>query len=339
MQSLHPQLPRPRFAAWACVISLLATLSVSNAQAEPSDLPPQFAYNYGETDTPRSGAMGGALRALGGDVNAIFLNPGAMGVTRAYHIQALGQFTPEAGRQLYGGAIVDSTRRLSGGLAVIGGFEDPDGIDRSQVDVRAALAFALSNSFQVGLAGRYLSLDQEGLGPLGKSRASGGLYDQEDQPDGRDALVNTLTFDAGAVIRATDELHIGIVGQSLSYPNNGLLPTVAGGGIGYGTEDFGVEVDAVADFNSWSEVSPRVMAGGELLIANSFPIRAGYRFDLLAGSGLPASHQMSAGLGYIDPRFSVEASLRRTLAGPSATMIIVGVAFHLESFGLPIEQY
>jgi opacity protein-like surface antigen len=332
---------RPRLAALACVLSLLATTAVTSAQDENplTELPPQLAYNYGETDTPRSGGMAGALRAMGGDVNAIFLNPGAMGVSRVYHIQALGQFTPEAGRQLYGGAVVDSTRRLSGGLAVVGGFQDPDGIDRSHVDVRAALAFALSNRFHLGLAGRYLSLDQEGLGPLGHSRASGGLYDEEDQPDGRDALVNTLTFDAGAVIRATDELHIGLVGQSLSYPNNGLLPTVAGGGIGYGNGDFSIEVDALADFNSWTEPSPRVMAGGELLIADAFPIRAGYRFDLMAGSGLTSSHQASGGLGYVDPRFSVEASVRRTLVGPSATMIMVGVAFHLESFGLPIEPY
>ena len=44
----------------------------------------------------------------------------------------------------------------------------------------------------------------EGLGPLGNSRVSGGLYDPDDLPDGRDALVNTLSFDAGITIRATD---------------------------------------------------------------------------------------------------------------------------------------
>ena len=86
--------------------------------------------------------MGGALRALGSDINGIYLNPANMGIQRVYHIAAVGQWTPEAARQLYGGAIVDSTRRLAGGLSVIGGFQDPDGIDRSHIDVRIAFAFA-----------------------------------------------------------------------------------------------------------------------------------------------------------------------------------------------------
>jgi len=322
------------FATAACCL-VMAT----PAHAEPSELPAQFAYNYGETDTARSGGMGGALRALGGGVSSLFLNPANMGIQRVYHIEAIGQWTPEAARQMYGGAIVDSTRRLSGGLSVIGGFQDPDGIDRSSIDVRLNLAFALSDAFHLGIGGRYLSLDQEGLGPLGNSRASGGLYDPEDLPDGRESLVNAVTFDAGMTIRATDELHIGFSGTNLTYPNNGLLPTTVGGGIGYGTREFSIEVDGIADLNSWVEVSPRVMAGGEYLIANSFPIRLGYRFDLLAGSGLKSSHQVSGGLGYVDPRFSVEASVRRTVAGPSATMIIAGVAFHLESLGLPIQDF
>jgi hypothetical protein len=272
-------------------------------------------------------------------VNGLYLNPANMGIQRVYHIMALGQWTPEAARQMYGGAIVDSTRRLSGGLSVIGGFQDPDGIDRSNIDVRMGLAFAISDGFHLGIVGRYMSLDQEGIGPLGNSRASGGLFDVDDQPDGREALVNSLTFDAGFTIKATDALHLGISGTNLTYPNNGILPTTVGGGIGYGDGDFSIEVDGVADFNSWPEISPRIMAGGEFLVADSVPLRAGYRFDLLAGSGLDSSHQLSAGAGYVDTRFGIEAGVRRTLVGPSATIITVSLALHLESLGLPIQDY
>ncbi len=301
--------------------------------------PPQFGFNYGETDTPRSGAMGGALRALGSANTAHYLNPANMGITRLYHIQALTQFTPEAGRHLYGGAIVDSTRRFSGGVSFIGGFQDTEGIDRSYLDARISLAFAVSDRFHIGLGGRYMSLDQEGFGPLGNSRVSGGLLDPEDPPLGRDALVNTVTFDAGVTIKATDELHIAVSGQNLSYPNNGILPTMVGGGIGYGTKDFSIEVDGVADFSSWEKISPRVMAGGEYLAGNRFPIRLGYRFDPLAGSLLKPSHQISGGFGYIDSNFAVEAGVRRTVSGPAATTILVGVTVHLESFGVPIQDY
>jgi opacity protein-like surface antigen len=99
--------------------------------------------------------------------------------------------------------------------------------------------------------------------------------------------------------------------------------------VGYGTEDFSVEVDGLADFNSWLDISGRVMAGGEYLIADHFPVRLGYRFDQGA-----MSHAVAGGFGYLDPRFSVEASVRRTLVGPSATTIMVGLAYFLESSGL-----
>lgn len=310
-------------------IILVGGLSVRFAQAEPTDLPASYAYNYGEQETPRTGAMAGATRALGNATSAVLQNPAGMSSSRVYHIEALGQFTPEAARQVYGGGIVDSTRRLAGALALFGGFIDPDGFDRSFIDLRLALSFLLSEEFSFGMAGRYLNLDQEGFGPLGDSRASGGLMDPDDAPDGRDALVNTVTFDAGVVLRATDELHFGILGQNLAYADHGLLPTTVGGGVGYGTEDFSVEVDGLADFNSWLEVSGRVMAGGEYLAGDHFPLRLGYRFDQGA-----MSHELSGGFGYIDRRFSVEASVRRTLAGPSATMIHVGLAYFLESSGL-----
>jgi hypothetical protein len=313
----------------------------ADAHADPSELPPSFAYNYGETDTPRAAGMAGAVRALGASTTAPYFNPANLGLTRAYHIHPFVQITPEALRHLYGGAIIDSTRRFSGGVSFIGGFQDADGIDRSHIDARIPLAFAISDSFHIGLGGRYMMLDQEGDGPLGDSRVSGGLKDNpaDSGDDGRSALVHTVTFDAGFTIRATKELHIGIVGQNLSYPNHSLLPTTVGGGIGYGSEDFSIEVDGVADFNSYEDPTPRVMGGGEYLIADRFPIRAGYRFELMNGSGFDQSHQLSAGLGYLDPRFGVEAGVRRTLVGPSATIISVGFAIYLESFGIPIQDF
>jgi len=310
-------------------------LLTSNALAEPSELPPAFAYNYGETETAKSAAMAGAVHAVGNGTTAPFANPATMAATQVYHIEALGQFTPEAGRQLYGGAIVDSTRRLAGGVSVVGGFQDPDGIDRSSIDVRAALSFAISKRFAIGMTGRYLNLEQEGLGPLGQSRASGGLLDPDDEPSGRNPLINSISFDAGVLLRPIDELYIGAFGQNLTYPDNGILPTLVGGGIGFAADIFTVGVDALADLNSWGTETPRVMVGGSVLLAESFPIRAGYRYDDGA-----ESHQVGAGLGYQDPRFAITAGVRRTVVGPSATNIVIGVALFLDSTGLvPVEPY
>jgi hypothetical protein len=310
----------------------LAVLSPARrAAADPTPLTPQIAYAYGENETPRAAGMGGALRALGNGTSALFLNPAAMVETRVYHIEALAQVSPEARRQVYGGAVVDSvTGRLAGGIAVVGGFVDPDGFDRSYIDARIGLAYPITDRLFVGLSGKYAKITQDGTlrtGGLGASRASGGLVDPEG--GGRLALVDEITFDAAVTVKATDSIHIAAVGQNLTYPAHGLLPTTLGGGIGFGTSDFSVEGDALADFSSYSETTARLMIGGEYLAGNHFPLRLGYRYDQGA-----KMHALAAGVGYVGTEIAVEAGVRRTLSDPGATTIVIGISYHLEASGL-----
>jgi hypothetical protein len=326
-------LPRiVRLSVWVLSAFSLLLARTALAQDEASTLvegtePTQFAFNYGETETPRAAALGGAQRAAGNGASGLFMNPANMVQTRVYHIEALGQITPEYGRQVYGGSIVDSvTGRLAGGLSIFGGFLDPDGIDRSWLDIRLALAYPISDRFYVGLGGRYMKVTQDGLGVLGDSRASGGLRDPE---GGRFAFVNIPTFDAGFTVRASDNIFLSIAGQNLSFPDDGIMPTTVGGGIAFANEDFTIEADGLADFTSYSETSARIMAGGELLAGDHIPLRLGYRFDQGADS-----HSISGGFGYIAREFSAELSVRRTVAGPEATMIVFGLGYFLESSGL-----
>ena len=71
------------------------------------------------------------------------------------------------------------------------------------------------------------------------------------------------------------------------------------------------------------------MVGGEFLVADSYPLRAGYRFD----QGLQ-THLISGGAGYLDRQFGVEASIQRTVSGPSSTAIILSLQLFLEGIGL-----
>ncbi|MCC6525121.1 MAG: hypothetical protein IT373_20880 [Polyangiaceae bacterium] len=303
--------------------------------ADPSELPPSFNYNYGEAENARVIAMGSALSAFGNGTAAPFVNPANLTLTRVYHFEAIAQFTPEGRRQVYGGSVVDSTRRFAGGVGVMGGFIDPDGVNRSYLDVRLALAFQVADELSVGLGGRFLNMEQQGLGPLGDSLASGGRKDAEDPPVGRKPILSVPTLDAGVSLRPTEGLNIGLVGKNLTYSNNAFLPTIVGGGIGYGDEDLTLEADALADLNSYLKPTARVGAGGEYLIADAVPVRIGYRFDQGA-----ASHALTAGVGYVHTAFSAELGLRRTLVGPSATSIVLNIAYHLESSGLTeIEEF
>lgn len=326
--------PLPR-ALRAAAFAGLATLVSASASADPSPLDPNVIYNYGENETPRSAAMGGALRAMGAGTTATFLNPAALPEVRLYHIQALAQVTPETGRQVYGGTIVDSvTSRLAGSFSILGGFMDPSGIDRSFLDMRLALAFPISDRFILGLGGRYLKVTQSGLGPFGLSQVSGGLIDasaerEAGQPPSRVAMMNTVTWDAGIVVRPTDSLFIAAVGQNLTWTKSALMPLTVGGGIGYGGEAFSIEADGIADITSWGKPTARVGLGAEYVIASVVPVRAGYKFD--QGAKL---HTLSLGTGYVGPVFSAEATVKRTLSNPGETMMIFSLAYHLDSSGL-----
>ncbi len=327
---------RKRATAAALVGSALASFSGVARADPPSPLPAPVIYNYGVEENPRSAAMGGALRAMGSGNNALLLNPAAVAETRVYHIEADAQFMPEAARQVYGGSIVDSvTGRLAGGVAVMGGFMDPNGLNRSFIDARLALGYPITDRFMIGIAGRYLKVVQSGPGtafesspgPFGPlDRVSGGL---SDPTGGRFAFVNQLTFDVGIAVKPADALYIGILGQNLAYAGNGILPLMVGGGLGVGTKDFTIEGDGVADLNSWNKTTARASGGAEVLIANHVPIRAGILYDTGAHNAT-----VSGGLGFLATEFSVEASLKRTIASPGGTSIIVSVAYFLESSGL-----
>jgi opacity protein-like surface antigen len=300
------------------------TAGVTRANAEPSTLVPEIGYNYGEIETPRATAVGGAQRALSNSLTALFTNPANMIATRIYHVGAFAQFWPEADRWTYGAAAVDSivsSLNLAGGIGGTWNIQDSDGVDRQYTDLRFGVALPATDALLLGLGGRFLWLSQNGRGPFGASLASGGLRDER--------IVKHFALDAGVTVKPSEELALSIVGNNLNKPDHGFQPTSVGGGIGYGTDKFALEADVLADFTSWEETTMRAMAGGELLLGDSVPIRAGYRFDQGADS-----HALSLGVGYIDRSFAFEIAGRRVLAGDIATAITVGFTFHVESTGM-----
>ena len=322
---MRPSMARPCRCWFAGVLTVAAVLTLpQRSTAQP--LPVPLRTNEGENETARSAGFGGAMRAWGAGTTAVFLNPANLAETQAYHIEGVMQLTPEASRQAYGGIIMDSiTNKLAGGVGVVGSFVDPDHLDRTTLDVRVALAYPLSDRFLLGVAGHYIRSTQLGTGPLGDSKFSGGLVDGE----GRHPFVSTATFDAGLTVKVTDGLAISAVGQNLTFPNNGVLPTTIGGGIGYSGGGFTIEADGVADLNSWGQPTARAMAGAEYVIAERFPIRLGYRYD----QG-PDQHAVSLGLGYVTREFSVDATVRRAIDDRGPTTVVVGLAYFLESSGL-----
>lgn len=311
---------RARVALVACSAALAAPVAL----AAPSPLPPEVGYNYDEIETPRSAALNGASHASSNAIDGLFYNPANMAVTRVYHLAAFAQIWPEARRQSYGAAAVDSIEssvRLAGGIGGTWNLQDPDGIDRRSTDLRFAFALPFGDRFFLGVGGRYLWLKQDGFGPFGRSPASGGL--------GGADIVKGITFDAGATVRPVDSLSLSIVGQNLNNPDTTFQPTTFGGGVGVKAGDFGAEADVIGDFTSWGRTTVRTMGGLEYLVGDHVPLRLGYRYDEGA-----SSHSVSGGLGYIDQAFAVELAVRRVVSGDAATAVVLGFTYHLESTGL-----
>lgn len=294
------------------------------AHADPSKTTIEQGYELGEIQHPRIMAMGGAVQAYGGSTTAVLANPANLYAFRSYALEGLAAFTPEAGRQSYGGAVADSTGPLAGGFAGTWSQMDPDGLKRRWTDLRLSLAYALGNTgITLGATGRYLRVSQNiAAGPLGASLASGGTPD--------DPMFSELTFDAGAAIALGERFRAGVTGRNLTAPGTALAPLALVGGVGYSSGatrpgDLTLEVNGMADFTTRSSTRGRVMAGGEVLVHERVPVRAGYRYD-----DVTKTHAVSAGAGYVDPRFSLDVGVRRdVVADHPATAFVVGLRFFI----------
>jgi hypothetical protein len=278
-------------------------------------------YDLGEVQHPRSVGMGNAQQVFGGSTTAIFVNPANLPLYRVYHLEGLAALSPEARRQSYGGAIADSsTSSLAGGFGGTWSQMDPDGIKRQFADLRLALAYPVGDRFSLGVTGRYLRATQKvAAGPLGASLASDGTPSEP--------IFSEFTFDAGAAVRISENLRAAVSGRNLTAPGSALAPLALAGGLGWSNQTFTLEADALVDFTTFGAARPRAMAGAELLVADRFPLRGGYRYD----AGLD-THAVSLGAGYVDRKFSLEVGGRRdVVADHPATLISLGVRFFIDA--------
>lgn len=305
----------------AAIAFAVASFSPGIALADPSSTSIEQGYELGEVQHPRSVGMGNAQQVFGGSTTAIFVNPANLPLYRVYHLEGLAALSPEARRQSYGGAIADSsTSRLAGGFGGTWSQMDPDGIKRQFTDLRLSLAYPLGDRLSLGATGRFLRVAQKvSSGPLGASLASDGTRDEP--------VLSEFTFDAGAALQITENIRAAVSGRNLTAPGTALAPLALAGGIGWSNQTVTIEADSLIDFTTFGSARARGMLGGEVLVADRFPLRAGYRYD----AGMK-THAVSLGAGYVERKFSVELGGRRdVVADHPATLISLGVRFFIDS--------
>lgn len=286
-----------------CLPSFLAVL----AWAAPS--PAQVQEAPQAMVTPRVMGLGGGGNAVSATTSGIFVNPGAMAQSRAYHVDSLVLFDPSVNRWAFGGAIADTTReRFGAGVSYVYSTSSGGEFALDSHEVRLAVSANLAESISVGLTGRYMDY-------TGRASANGR----------RGTSYEGVSLDAGVLFRPIRVLTLGVTGYSLTSPDTALSPLALGTGIGFfPIENLSFTVDGYFDFGTRDTLRMRWSGGAELML-QKVPVRLGYAFD--DTRWLNPVHLVTAGLGYIDQRFGVEASMRQEVAGGSQTTLLLSLRY------------
>ncbi len=300
------------------------------------------AYGADDIQGARALGMGGALRAAGASEAGVFLNPAGLPLTKAYSVQALFDFRPQDNTTAVGVAITDSVTNRAGvaaGLYYTFLNAEPKfstfSLDGSNIsytrrghEAGVSLAYPLAERFILGVTNKYVylnSTDPTGSIPGARSRG--------------------YTLDAGFVLRISDAINFGAVGQNVVPMKTFETPPTLGLGLAFAAlSALTVDADVVIRWLDYRDdqklrMVVGVKVGGEYFVGNRFPLRLGYSWDLpyrqLAVRFDQEGHASSkgesffhAGLGYITQQFGIEAAVRQQLSG-SEKETLLGFALKL----------
>jgi len=238
-----------------------------------------------------------ASRGLPGGNDGMFANAAALAARRRYSIE--GQYLQEklsGGRQWqwFQVSVVDSeTSAVTGGASY----------------TRLVSGPAVGNLYHAAMAG-----------PVGGGLFLGATAKYLDVRTAAGSRLGAVTADAGLYWQASQLVGLGVAGYNLVPVGDRVqAPRALGAGISIGDEQrFHLLADWRRDFERAGRRTDAWMAGGELLLGGSIPVRAGWLHDdtrggtfWSAGIGLVSSSGAALDLAY---RQSVELPADRTMA-------------------------
>ena len=286
---------RQHYIRLAAFFAATLLSSAAFAQVTPED-----------TETPRGLAMGSGARASAVSTSALTDNPANIALSRAYHIEATTGYSPSLHVLSFGSAIVDSvTSRLAMGFSFRGLVGTNTG-SYGGVDGRMGFAAALSDMLSLGLAGRYVRIQDKAT---------------------QDMLIERFSLDASIRVTAFSGLNIAALGQNLIPTHSLLAPTLVGGSLSYSLDGaFSLNADLLFNVSPDTPGAPMRVGGGvEYLAGGSVPLRAGYYYDEIR-----RTHVATGGIGYVDQRMGVDFGLRQDVQPHSATYMMIGIRYFVQ---------
>ena len=293
--------------------------------------------------TPRSLAMGEALRADASGSLGPLLNPAAMVFKRAYSLEAVYGFrVQDTGSNLLASIVDSVTSRVAAGLYYayvhgsphlsIGGTAAD--VTREGHETGLSLALPIGEKFSFGVTTKYMHITTTAALPTfdPKTGMPGTQTVTLDSTTSA-AAADGFTMDVGAGLRLGESFNIGLVGYNLIPLRSREAPVGLGTGLAYKyLTVFTAALDLVVDFNKYKDrgtgndlVTVRLGGGLEYLAGGKVALRAGAFYD----QGRPGAF-VSGGIAYVGTSFAIDLGYRQQAKGGVESTLIAGVRVFLE---------
>lgn len=273
-------------------------------------------------ESPRGMALGSGVRAAAASTQAQAENPAHLVLGGVYHIESFFAYDPTFKRSSVGASVVDSmTSRVAAGLSARGLFGDNDAGENSGWEGRLGLGVPVGDMVSLGLAGRYSNMTVSDTRALPERPVVDGMSVDPD----RSFKLKAFTLDAAVSVRPVAGLSIAALGYNLIDTDSPLAPMLVGGSVAFSSQGLTLGGDVLVDLTTFDKAQPLFGGGLEYLLAGVAPLRIGYLFD----QGRTV-HFISGGLGYVDPRFALQTSVRQSLSQGRETSLFFAISYFVQ---------
>ena len=245
--------------------------------------------------TVRGTGLANAVVANATGTSAVWHNPAAIADSMMYAIDAIYRYQHNDNTHGFQVNILDMKSNNYVGVQIGYMYEHSNlnGASQHYNHVRLGLGIPLATDIvSIGVTGAYEHIKCTG----GNSSSSGAAPDAIE--NNRTGL-SMGTMDVGLMIRPTKYLSIGFATTNLFVGDyKDLMPRMIATGIAFNSLELGLNVMFEASFNLSAAKIKNTGAfsvGLEYVLQNMFPLRLGYRYEMLG-----EIHVLSAGLAFRD---------------------------------------
>lgn len=314
------------FVARCIGLTLLTPLALLLALALSTTARADRYVQQSRTESARGVALGSGARATAFSTQAQADNPANLVVGNLYQIESFLAYDPTFKRFGWGGTVVDSmTSRLAAGFSLRTLFGDNRSGENSGYDGRISLAFPIVPQLSVGVAGRYANMKVADTKAYPENIAMLGM---EGWVPDRQFRLKGFTMDAAVTLRPVPGLAISGLAYNMVDRDSPLAPLMVGGSAGFSTGSLTIGGDVLFDLNKndlFDGTKMLVGGGIEYMVGGLVPLRAGYQYDAAR-----AQNAISGGLGFVDPRFALQASFRQTVSHGNETSLFFAAQYFVK---------